>query len=203
MQRKRPVWCGRRETCEILRGEGLLGEPGLAGGASEYDRHACMDLPSFAVGGDRHQAERTTVRAVGGEVERPESANRERAAIGCPEIIRGLQLPFRLPFVIAVDRDDAATMACRVAERRSVKDAFGARVGVPILFVGRSPGGHEAPRQRFGAEHALLAADGNQRRAGRNIITRGDLCRRSAETLHDFFPTRKLGDAATHDSAYQ
>ena len=38
MQRKRPVWCGDGKACEILRGEGLLGEPSLAIGASEYDR---------------------------------------------------------------------------------------------------------------------------------------------------------------------
>ena len=69
-----------------------------------------MDFAGFAIRRDRHQTERTTVRAVGGEVERPEPADCEWAAISRAERLRGLQLPLRLPFVIAVDGDDAAAV---------------------------------------------------------------------------------------------
>ena len=157
-----------------------------------------MDFPGFAIRRDRHKAKRAAVRAVGGEVERPEPADRERAAVGRAEVIWGLQLPFRLPFVVPVDRDHATAMARRISERRTVEDAFGARVGVAFLFVSGRPGWHEAPRQRFGAKDALLAPDGDQGRAGRDIITRRDLGRRSAEAFYNFFPARELGDAAAH-----
>ena len=109
-----------------------------------------MDFARFAIRRDRHQTERATVRAVGGEVKRPEPTDCEWAAIGSAEIIGGLQFPFRLPFVIAVDRDDTATMAGRVTERRAIEDAFRPGVGVAFLFVGRRPGPDENPRERFG-----------------------------------------------------
>ena len=101
------------------------------------------------------------MRAIGGEVERPEPADRKRTAIGRAEIIRGLQFPFRLPFVIAVDWDDAAAIAGRVTERRTVENTFRAGVGVAFLFIGRSPSRHETPRERFRTQHALLTADGD------------------------------------------
>ena len=166
---------GDGEGCEIVRRERPFGKPGLAGGAREHDRHARVDLARFAVRRDRDETQRPARSAVGGEVERPETTDRERAVVGRAEIIRHLQPAFGLPFVIAIERHDAATETRGVAEGRPFEDSLDARVGVTGGLVGRRPGGDEAPRQRLGAKDALLATDGEERRARRDVIPGRDV----------------------------
>ena len=101
---------------------------GLVGG--EEDGHAVVDGADELVGGGGEDGEGFE-RAVGRVPAVPQAGQAEAVAIGLDKLPRDFAAALALPFEKGVGRDEAATLAERIAEGRFFRNGF--RPGVDAL----------------------------------------------------------------------